>query len=185
MFAEGADRGRLDPKQVLTGCRPSSAYPHSDQSTSPQLLSLLNLAISYLSPGEIYCEVGSFQGRSLVGALKDHPEILAYAIDDFSEFYRVLKPGGFALITLPDLQRVAEYVAQGKLEEPLYVSAAGPIAAIDILYGYSYDIARGNSYMAHRTGFTAKTLADKLKQAGFSTVEVIKDDLNLWATATK
>ncbi len=102
-----------------------------------------------------------------------------------SEFYRVLKPGGYALITLPDLRRVAEQVAQGKLEEPLYVSAAGPIAAIDILYGYGYDIARGNHFMAHKTGFTAKTLAEKLRQAGFSKVEVTEDDLNLWATATK
>lgn len=102
-----------------------------------------------------------------------------------SEFYRVLKPGGYALITLPDLRRVAEYVAQGKLEEPLYVSAAGPIAAIDILYGYGYDLARGNHFMAHKTGFTAKTLAEKLRQAGFSQVEVMEDDLNLWATATK
>ena len=32
------------------------------------------------------------------------------------EFHRVLKPDGFALITLPDLQKVAELVAADSLE---------------------------------------------------------------------
>ena len=44
-----------------------------------------------------------------------------------AEFRRVLKAGGFALITLPDLQKVAELVAADKLEEPAYISPAGPI----------------------------------------------------------
>jgi tetratricopeptide (TPR) repeat protein len=36
------------------------------------------------------------------------------------ECFRALKPGGLALITLPDIQKVAEYVAAGQLEIPLY-----------------------------------------------------------------
>lgn len=102
-----------------------------------------------------------------------------------AEFYRVLKPGGFVLITLPDIQKVAEYVAQGNLEEPIYLSPAGPIAAIDILYGLGTDIAKGKYYMAHRTGFTQESLAQKMQQAGFDPVEVRSEYLNLWATAYK
>ncbi|MGE5659841.1 MAG: tetratricopeptide repeat protein [Actinomycetota bacterium] len=103
----------------------------------------------------------------------------------FAEFYRVLKPGGFLLITLPDLQKVAEYVAQGNLEEPLYTSPSGPITALDILYGFGADIAKGKYYMAHRTGFTQQSLAQKIQQAGFNPVEVRREDLNLWATGYK
>ncbi|MEG5064186.1 tetratricopeptide repeat protein [Microcoleus sp. B3-A4] len=102
-----------------------------------------------------------------------------------AEFYRVLKPGGFVLITLPDIQKVAEYVAQGNLEEPIYLSPAGPIAAIDILYGLGTDLAKGKYYMAHRTGFTQESLAQKMQQVGFHPVEVRSEDLNLWATAYK
>src|SRR5262249_34108260 len=40
------------------------------------------------------------------------------------EFWRVLRPGGVALVTLPDLQRVAELVAADKLEDVAYVSPA-------------------------------------------------------------
>ncbi len=102
-----------------------------------------------------------------------------------AEFYRVLKPGGFALITLPDIQKVAEYVAEGNLEDTLYVSPAGPIAAIDILYGLGEAIARGNHYMAHRTGFTAESLAKKMQEAGFRDIEVRRENLDLWATGYK
>ena len=49
------------------------------------------------------------------------------------EFHRVLKPEGIVVITCPDLQTVCEAVAKDKLVEPLYVSPAGPISAIDIL----------------------------------------------------
>jgi len=53
-----------------------------------------------------------------------------------SEFLRVLKPDGFAVITCPDLQAVCALVAEDKLTEPAYTSPAGPIAPLDILYGH-------------------------------------------------
>jgi hypothetical protein len=36
---------------------------------------------------------------------------------------------------MPDLQKAAAYIAQGKLEEPIYQSPAGPISALDICFG--------------------------------------------------
>jgi hypothetical protein len=39
--------------------------------------------------------------------------------------------------------------------------------------------------MAHRTGFTAETLKNKLIDAGFIDVAVSREDLNLWAKAYK
>jgi ubiquinone/menaquinone biosynthesis C-methylase UbiE len=101
------------------------------------------------------------------------------------EFFRVLRPGGAALITLPDLQAVAELVASDKLEDVAYVSPAGPIAPLDMIYGYGASIARGNVFMAHRTGFTAKTLAGALGRAGFCQVQVEREGFNLWALADK
>ena len=100
------------------------------------------------------------------------------------EFRRVLRRGGFALITLPDLQRAAELVAQDSLSEPAYISPAGPIAPLDMLYGHGAAIAAGNHFMAHRTGFTARTLEAALVAARFDSVRVVRDEsYALWATA--
>ncbi len=85
-----------------------------------------------------------------------------------SEIRRVLKPDGFAYITLPDLQEVAHRIADGKLDEPLYLSTMGPIAPLDIIYGHRGAIADGNMFMAHRTGFTSETLGRALIEAGFA-----------------
>jgi SAM-dependent methyltransferase len=84
-----------------------------------------------------------------------------------AEFVRVLKDDGMVLITCPDLQSVCARVAQGELGSPLYQSPAGPIAALDILYGHRPSMAAGNLYMAHRCGFTRKLLADTLQAFGF------------------
>jgi SAM-dependent methyltransferase len=101
----------------------------------------------------------------------------------FREFWRVLKPGGFVLLRLPDLQAAAEQVAKGNVEEPVYISPAGPICPIDMIYGYRPFHAQGNLFMLHRTGFTAQTLEKRLTEAGFSRVMVQRSDWDLWARA--
>ena len=103
-----------------------------------------------------------------------------------AEFHRVLKPEGFAMILVPDIEIVAEAVAKGNLEEsPLYISPAGPIAAIDIFYGLRKAIATGNYYMAHHTAFTAQSLEGKMQQAGFRNLEVRRENFNIIAIGYK
>jgi hypothetical protein len=85
---------------------------------------------------------------------------------------------------VPDLQRAAALVAQDRLDEPAYLSPAGPIAPLDMLYGHGAAIAAGNAFMAHRTGFTARTLETALVAARFDAVRVVRDEhFALWATA--
>lgn len=54
--------------------------------TTVNVLQLLNFAVACMEPGEVYCEVGCFQGSTLTGALLNHFDRMAYAIDNFSEF---------------------------------------------------------------------------------------------------
>jgi SAM-dependent methyltransferase len=99
------------------------------------------------------------------------------------EFRRVLKPSGLALITLPDLQAVAQLLADGSLTEPAYQSPLGPIAPIDILYGFRPALALNNLYMAHHTGFTGHSLLSALTEAGFAVATVQRNPpaFCLWA----
>lgn len=104
------------------------------------------------------------------------------------EFLRVLKPDGFLVVTCPDLQSVCALVAEDKLTEPAYVSPAGPIAPLDILYGHRPPMARGNLYMAHRCGFTQKVLAATLQAAGFIGIAMRRREhpyYDLWAVASR
>jgi len=105
----------------------------------------------------------------------------------FAEFYRVLNDDGFAIITCPDLQSVAALIAEDKLLEAAYVSPAGPITPLDILFGHRASIERGNLYMAHHVGFTQKVLAGTLRAAGFGSVATIRrpEKFDLWAFAMK
>ena len=54
--------------------------------TTPNVLQLLNEAVAHLEAGEAFCEIGSFQGATLIGALLSHPGCPAHAADNFSEF---------------------------------------------------------------------------------------------------
>lgn len=103
------------------------------------------------------------------------------------EFARVLRPDGVLLITFPDVQYLGEALAQGRLLDPLYQSPAGPIAAIDVLWGHRASLAEGKVYMAHKVGFTAQVLVDTLVGCGFATAVCVRQPqaFALWALATR
>ena len=99
-----------------------------------------------------------------------------------AEFRRVLRPEGFALITVPDLKAVARHIANDNLQQPLYHSPAGPITPLDVVFGHQASIQAGNGFMARRTGFTATTLGEALVAAGFTEVRVHEGrHWDLWA----
>ncbi len=105
-----------------------------------------------------------------------------------AEFKRALSPDGFVVITCPDLQSVCALIAQDKLTDPAYISPAGPITPLDILYGLRPALARGNLYMAHRCGFTQKVLVAALRAAGFAAVASKRRPhpyYDLWALASR
>lgn len=105
------------------------------------------------------------------------------------EFLRVLSDDGFAVITCPDLQSVCALVAEDKLTDTAYDSPAGPIAPLDMLYGFRPSMAAGNLYMSHRCGFTEKVLRGTLKNSGFRSVATMGRKgapfFDLWALASK
>ena len=155
---------------------------------------------------ELRFDINEFVQPDLVGTMTDMSSVSTESFDAvfsshniehlyphevpvaLSEFLRVLKPDGFAVITCPDLQAVCALVAEDKLTEPAYTSPAGPIAPLDILYGHRPPMARGNLYMAHRCGFTEKVLSGTLQASGFKRVASMKRGdpyFDLWALATK
>lgn len=101
------------------------------------------------------------------------------------EFLRVLKADGDLLLRLPDLQQACAKVAEGRPEQYLYQSPAGPIAALDMIFGYRAAVRELGPAMSHRTGFTQVTLTRILQEAGFVEVKVWVEDYDLWATAQK
>ena len=85
-------------------------------------------------------------------------------------FFHVLKPGGFAQILVPDLMELMRRTVQGNLdlEEQLYLSNAGPIAPLDVIYGLGRQIeTSGADFFAHKTGFSAQSLTRAVEKAGF------------------
>lgn len=104
-----------------------------------------------------------------------------------AEFKRVLKADGFVVISCPDLQSVCALVAEDKLTEAAYVSPAGPIAPMDMLFGHRAALRAGNLFMAHRCGFTLNVLLATLESAGFAKVVGLRHPqaFELWALASK
>ena len=113
-----------------------------------------------------------------------YPHLVPIAL---KEFRRVLKHDGFLVITCPDLLSTAELIVQDKLTEEVYKSNAGPITPLDILYGHINSLKKGKYYIAHKTGFTEKTMRQELGGAGFRRFATCSRAryLDIWALATK
>jgi len=126
----------------------------------------------------------SFEPQSFDAVWSSHTLEHLYAHEvplALAEFKRVLKPDGFALITSPDLESVASLILDGGLDKVAYTSPAGPITPLDMLFGHSASITRGQLYMAHKTGFTCALLGRYFVDAGFPMVLVKRQQLDLWA----
>ena len=93
-----------------------------------------------------------------------------------ANFYRVLDDTGFLIIRTPNLEQVCRAILEVGVEKNLYTAningERNPVMPMDILFGASWEIEKGNHFMAHRTAFTAKNLEQKLRDAGFEHVDI-------------
>ena len=87
-----------------------------------------------------------------------------------AEIYRILSDDGFFCLIVPDLQIIAEYIANDRLHEVVYESPAGPVIAHDMLFGFGPALAQGRSSMAHKCGFTPTLLLQKLQESPFAEI---------------
>jgi predicted SAM-dependent methyltransferase len=127
-----------------------------------------------------------FEAQSFSAVWSSHVLEHLYAHEVFPtlrQFHRVLKPDGFALITSPDIESVAQFIVEHGIAAIAYNSPAGPIRPLDMLYGHSRAIEEGHVYMAHRTGFTAERLGNLLLMAGFPTVSITTENFEVCALA--
>jgi hypothetical protein len=103
-------------------------------------------------------------------------------------FLHVLKESAFVHIRVPDVMAVMKTMLEKNLDidDVLYQSALGPIHAYDVIYGYGEQIERsGVDFFAHKTGFSAKSLATAIYQAGFTMLYIGSANLEVTAYAFK
>ncbi len=112
--------------------------------------------------------------------------LYAYQIPEIlSQLRRILKNDGLLLFTVPDAQKAAESAYRQGMEKPLYQTRLGPVAAIDLLYGFRPGLLNDPVHHAHRTGFSPGSLGTRVREAGFADIKVQRDGYKLWAAAYK
>jgi predicted SAM-dependent methyltransferase len=186
-FIETGDRDQMEPSKLIVlnvGC----GYPlrqrlhpsfHGDEWQE------LRLDVDPAVKPDILCSITDMApvGTASVDAVwsSHNLEHLHYheVPRALGEFLRVLRPGGMLLVTMPEL------VAADTLEDEAYRSPSGPITPLDMIYGHSASLAQGNRYMAHKTGFTLRTLQQHLVGAGFANITASRSGYDLWAKAYK
>ena len=110
-------------------------------------------------------DIGTFDAILCRHALEHvYPHEVEQAL---GEFLRVLKPGGYAVVFVPDLEGVTP------TSEVLFEAPSGPITGHDLFYGYGRALTH-NPYMAHKCGFVKETLHEAIEKAGFSKVKTTR-----------
>jgi predicted SAM-dependent methyltransferase len=99
-------------------------------------------------------------------------------------FYRVLKPNGMLVVTVPDFEYACQRVVEGKLFEKVYDSEAGPITAADMIFGF-IPYTRTNQWQCHKFGFTRSVLEQMLFRQKFFANVMRDGQYALWGYARK
>lgn len=110
------------------------------------------------------------------------------------EFYRILKSTGYILVVCPDIISTCEAIVEKGPLEPLYyiknkktgeTSKDLWVSGIDILYGWRRAINAENNFMAHKFGYSEKSLRLLFSQNKFKSIASITRkshyDINLLA----
>ena len=110
------------------------------------------------------------------------------------EFYRILKSTGYILVVCPDIISTCEAIVEKGPLEPLYyiknkktgeTSKDLWVSGIDILYGWRRAINAENNFMAHKFGYSEKSLRLLFSQNKFKSIASItrksQYDINLLA----
>lgn len=138
--------------------------------------------------------IGNVTSMPMIGSAEYHGVFLPHIICRYyahqvplalREVFRILKVGGSVLISVPDIQKIGEIIAKGTLEQSLFESPFGPVSALDMLYGFRPAMEKGDLSEAQKMAFTAKTLVEKLRDAGFLKIQVRREGYVLWAIANK
>jgi SAM-dependent methyltransferase len=109
--------------------------------------------------------------------LQDHEVLPA-----LREFRRVLHDDGFVVINCPNIDAIAKLLVLEDIESVAYLSSAGPVRLLDMIFGHSPSIEAGRAHMAHRTGFTVDRLGRMATRAGFAEARVVEgENYDLWA----
>jgi predicted SAM-dependent methyltransferase len=135
-------------------------------------------------------DLGCIQSESFDAIYSSHniEHVFAHqVINVLNNFFRILRSDGILILTCPDLESACEKVLQQGLVNPLYDSGAGPISPIDIIYGHRASIANGNTFMAHKCGFTYDVLSQCLRESGFQYIYggSRPNHFDLWAICFK
>jgi hypothetical protein len=151
---------------------------------------------------EIRLDADESVAPDIVGTMTEMPTVPTAAVDAvfsshgiehlywhdvpraLAEFRRVLTDDGFVVVTCPDLQAVAQIIAEDRLFDTVYISPAGPITPFDMVYGHR---PANPEWMSHHCGFTLTTLVAVLREAGFAKVQGYRRQggFDLWVLASK
>ena len=113
-----------------------------------------------------------------------YPNDVGAALQEFS---RLLRHDGFVMLTCPGLYSICRLVVDDKVVDTACHPPAGPIAAIDMLYGFRPSMAEGDSYTSRRSGFTETTLRGTFEHFGFLSVATLRCEkhFDLFCLASK
>ena len=109
--------------------------------------------------------------------------------DVLAGFHMVLNNNGFCYIAVPHMMNVLRRVVAYNMDllDPLYhLSDGTPIAPHDVMFGWGKQIEQsGQEFFAHKCAFTPKMMNEALNNAGFNSIIIHENDLELIAFAFK
>ncbi len=102
--------------------------------------------------------------------------------------YHVLKDDGIAVIIVPDIRGIMEWMVKNNhdLDHVVYEVEGGIVTIRDMVYGHAGTMRKtDNDWMLHKTGFSKRLLKFALYDAGFPTVIVEATGKEVIAVAWK